>query len=107
MESYENFLLKNPKADDGIRTLRSSSGNGNGGSGSKDGDLIQAVETLTMASAFEFDIHWQKKLLKAANFGKGFLENFHPKDFVEMSRKLRVINQLRSAEIGIPISYEQ
>jgi len=101
-EASQHFAMKNPKADDGIRAIRSSSS-----SSSKNDDLIIAVDTCCTAAAFEFDVSWQKKLLKAANFGKSFLENYDVKGFVEMGRTLRVLNACRNYEIGIPISYEQ
>lgn len=70
-------------------------------------DLVEAVDTCIDAAGREFDVKWQRKLLKAAGFGKTFLDLYNPSDFVNMSKTLRVLNAVRYYEVGIPISYEQ
>lgn len=70
-------------------------------------DLVEAVDTCIDAAAREFDLAWQKKLLKAASFGKTFLDLYNPAEFVNISQILRVLNAVRFYEIGIPITYEQ
>lgn len=59
------------------------------------------------AAGHEFDPYWQKRLLKAASFGKSVLELYNSDDFVEMTEKLRVLKAVRDYQIGLPISYEQ
>jgi len=59
------------------------------------------------AAGQEFNIHWQKQLLKAASFGKSVLDIYNSDDFVEMCQTLRVLNAVRYYEIGLPISYGQ
>lgn len=59
------------------------------------------------AAGHEFDPYWQKRLLKAASFGKSVLELYNSDDFVEMTEKLRVLRAVRDYQIGLPISYEQ
>lgn len=59
------------------------------------------------ASGHEFNIHWQKQLLKAASFGKSVLDIYNSDDFVEMCETLRVLNAVRFYTIGLPLSYEQ
>ena len=49
--------------------------------------------------------------IQSANFGKGFLGPDVPMEvvnmFVEMCHQLRVLNNVREEEIGIPITYKQ
>ncbi|PWN22612.1 hypothetical protein BCV69DRAFT_311398 [Microstroma glucosiphilum] len=94
-DASESFSRRSPKADDGIRAIRS--------------ELAVAVDTCLDAASQEWDVIWQKRLLRAANFGKSFLDpsSYDPTNFVAVSRRLRVLNNLRSYEIGIPLSYEQ
>ena len=50
-------------------------------------------------------------LVQSANFGKGFLGPEVPMEvvnqFVEMCHQMRVLNNVREEEIGIPITYKQ
>uniref|UniRef100_V5ES11 Probable vacuolar protein sorting-associated protein 16 homolog n=1 Tax=Kalmanozyma brasiliensis (strain GHG001) TaxID=1365824 RepID=V5ES11_KALBG len=92
-EAAEQFSAKSSRADEGIRAIRSS--------------LPDAVDCCLRAAAYEWDLTWQKRLLKAASFGKSFIELYDPTSFVEMARTLRVLNAARNYQIGIPISYEQ
>lgn len=84
---------KSPKADENIQRIRSS--------------LPSAVDTCIKAAGHEFDGYWQKRLLKAASFGKSVLDLYNSDEFVEMTEKLRVLKALRDYKIGLPISYEQ
>jgi hypothetical protein len=84
---------KSPKADENIQRIRSS--------------LPEAVDMCVKAAGHEFDPYWQKRLLKAASFGKSVLELYNSDDFVEMTEKLRVLKAVRDYQIGLPISYEQ
>jgi hypothetical protein len=84
---------KSPKADDDIQLIRPN--------------LAEAVDICVQAAGHEFNIHWQKQLLKAASFGKSVLDLFNSDDFVDMCETLRVLNALRFYEIGLPISYDQ
>ncbi|KIS68033.1 uncharacterized protein UMAG_11636 [Mycosarcoma maydis] len=92
-EAAEQFSAKSSRADEGIRAIRSS--------------LPDAVDCCLRAAAYEWDLTWQKRLLKAASFGKSFIELYDPTAFVDMARTLRVLNATRNYQIGIPISYEQ
>ncbi|SNX85643.1 related to vacuolar protein sorting 16 [Melanopsichium pennsylvanicum] len=92
-EASEQFSSKSSRADEGIRAIRSS--------------LPDAVDCCLRAAAYEWDVTWQKRLLKAASFGKSFIELYDPTAFVDMARTLRVLNAARNFQIGIPISYEQ
>ncbi|KAL7626682.1 Vacuolar protein sorting-associated protein 16 [Parahypoxylon ruwenzoriense] len=84
---------QSPKADDNIQLIRPN--------------LVEAVDTCVAAAGHEFNIHWQKQLLKAASFGKSVLDIYNSDDFVDMCETLRVINAVRYYEIGLPLSYEQ
>jgi hypothetical protein len=69
--------------------------------------LTEAVDTCVNAAGHEFDTQWQKRLLKAASFGKSVLDIYNSDDFVDMCETLRVLNAVRFYKIGIPISFEQ
>ncbi|KAF2196997.1 vacuolar protein sorting-associated protein 16 [Delitschia confertaspora ATCC 74209] len=84
---------KSPKADDLIQMIRPS--------------LAEAVDTCVKAAGHEYNIHWQKALLKAASFGKSVLDLYSSDDFVDMCETLRVLNAVRFYEIGLPLSYDQ
>jgi hypothetical protein len=44
---------------------------------------------------------------KAASFGKSFLGTYAAESFMKTTQLIRVLNAVRSHEIGFPISYEQ
>ncbi|PYH49546.1 tethering complex subunit VPS16 [Aspergillus saccharolyticus JOP 1030-1] len=93
LDSVDLLEKKSPKADENIQRIRPS--------------LPEAVDTCVKAAGQEFDPHWQKRLLKAASFGKSVLDLYNSDDFVEMTEKLRVLKAVRDYQIGLPISYEQ
>lgn len=110
-EAAELFERRSPKADEFIRSIRA--------------ELVGAVDTCIDAAGREFEVVWQKKLLRvslaidverniaddvysqAATFGKTFLDLYNPNDFVQMTQTLRVLNAARYYEIGIPLTYDQ
>ncbi|KAI0840636.1 vacuolar protein sorting-associated protein 16 [Hypoxylon sp. FL0890] len=93
LDAVEQLENQSPKADDNIQLIRSN--------------LVEAVDTCVAAAGHEFNVHWQKQLLKAASFGKSVLDIYNSDDFVDMCETLRVINAVRYYEIGLPLSYEQ
>lgn len=93
LDSVDQLEKKSPKADENIQRIRSS--------------LPSAVDTCIKAAGHEFDGYWQKRLLKAASFGKSVLDLYNSDEFVEMTEKLRVLKALREYKIGLPLSYEQ
>ncbi|KAF2259375.1 vacuolar protein-like protein sorting vps16 [Lojkania enalia] len=93
LEASNLLDQKSPKADDLIQLIRPS--------------LAEAVDTCVKAAGHEFNIHWQKSLLKAASFGKSVLDLYSSDDFVDMCETLRVLNAVRFYEIGLPLSYNQ
>ncbi|PSN65980.1 vacuolar protein sorting-associated protein 16 [Corynespora cassiicola Philippines] len=93
LEASSLLDQKSPKADDLIQLIRPS--------------LADAVDTCIKAAAHEFNIHWQKTLLRAASFGKSVLDLYSSDDFVDTCDTLRVLNAVRFYEIGLPLSYDQ
>ncbi|KAF7586034.1 hypothetical protein BBP40_009651 [Aspergillus hancockii] len=93
LDSIDLLEKKSPKADENIQRIRSS--------------LPDAVDTCVKAAGHEFEAYWQKRLLKAASFGKSVLDLYNSDDFVEMTEKLRVLKAVRDYQIGLPISYDQ
>ncbi|KAI9816858.1 MAG: hypothetical protein M1827_001503 [Pycnora praestabilis] len=93
IDAIDQLEKKSPKADDNIQMIRHN--------------LPEAVDTCVKAAGHEFNIHWQKQLLKAASFGKSVVDLYNSDDFVDMCETLRVLNAVRYYEIGLPISYDQ
>ncbi|KAI4665325.1 uncharacterized protein J4E78_002785 [Alternaria triticimaculans] len=93
LEASSLLEQKSPKADDLIQLIRPSLG--------------EAVDTCIKAAAHEYNIHWQKSLLKAASYGKSVLDLYSSDDFVDTCDTLRVLNAVRFYEVGLPLSYDQ
>lgn len=93
LDAVEQLENHSPKADDNIQLIRSN--------------LVEAVDTCVTAAGHEFNVHWQKQLLKAASLGKSVLDIYNSDDFVDMCETLRVLNAVRFYEIGLPVSFEQ
>ncbi|KAF9961902.1 hypothetical protein BGZ72_001009 [Mortierella alpina] len=92
-DALDHFEKKSPKADENIRSIRL--------------ELSEAVEACIEAAGHEISHQYQRSLLKAASFGKCFLEIHNADSFVEMCKVLRVLNAVRYYEIGIPLTYVQ
>ncbi|CAI2176411.1 4285_t:CDS:10 [Funneliformis geosporum] len=82
-DALENFEKRSPKADENIRSIRP--------------DLADAVDACTEAAGHEFNQYWQRNLLKAAAFGKAFLESYNADNFVNMCQTLRVLNSIKKS----------
>lgn len=93
LEASSLLDQKSPKADDLIQLIRPN--------------LAEAVDACIKAAAHEYNIHWQKSLLKAASYGKSVLDLYSSDDFVDTCDTLRVLNAVRFYEIGLPLSYDQ
>jgi hypothetical protein len=93
LEASSLLEQKSPKADDLIQLIRPN--------------LAEAVDTCIKAAAHEYQIHWQKSLLKAASYGKSVLDLYSSDDFVDTCDTLRVLNAVRFYEVGLPLSYDQ
>lgn len=93
LEASSLLEQKSPRADDLIQLIRPN--------------LAEAVDTCIKAAAHEYNIHWQKSLLKAASYGKSVLDLYSSDDFVDTCDTLRVLNAVRFYEVGLPLSYDQ
>ena len=89
------FVEKSPKADEHIRYIKAENA------------LEAAVAACTEAAVQEWSSVGQTNLLAAASFGKCFLTGHDPQAFVNACQELRILNAMRSAEIGMPISHLQ
>ena len=93
-DAQEHFEKKSPRADELIRYIG--------------GELNKAIEECIAASRFEWNMERQKKLLKAASFGRSFIPTKHdPRSFVEACQSIRIINSIRNESVGMPITYIQ
>ncbi|KAL6850797.1 Vacuolar protein sorting-associated protein 16 [Amphichorda felina] len=93
LDAVGQLEMESPKADDYIQLIRPN--------------LTEAVDTCVNAAGREFETYWQKRLLKAASFGKSVLDIYNSDDFVDMCETLRVLNAVRYYEVGMPLSFEQ
>ncbi|KAJ0669793.1 putative transcription factor WD40-like family [Helianthus annuus] len=92
-DALDHFDRRSAKADENLRLIRSS--------------LPEAVEACVDAAGHEFDPSLQQTLLRAASYGQAFCSQFQRESIQEMSKTLRVLNAVRSPEIGIPLSIHQ
>ncbi|KAI8983029.1 Vps16, N-terminal region-domain-containing protein [Pilobolus umbonatus] len=92
-DALDHYERKSPKADENIRSIKA--------------ELIDAVDSCIEAAGFEFQNYYQRSLLKAASFGKCFLDNYNANSFVDMAQSIRVLNAVRFYDIGIPLTYVQ
>ncbi|CAG8837592.1 30189_t:CDS:2, partial [Racocetra persica] len=74
-DALEHFDKRSPKADENIRIIHT--------------ELANAVDACIEAAGHEFNQVRQRSLLKAAAFGKTFLESYNSDRFVEMCQILR------------------
>ena len=92
-DAFDHFERKSAKADENIRLIRP--------------DLADAVDACIEAAGHDFTPYYQQKLLKAASFGKSFLDAYRHDNFYEMCQVMRVLNAIRHYEIGIPLTLAQ
>ena len=92
-DAWESFTRRSPKAEENVRAIRP--------------DLVKAVDECIDAAGREWEPYWQRRLLNAAKFGRGFLDFVNPTDFVNMGQTLKVLNAVRYYEVGIPLTYTQ
>ncbi|XP_038186849.1 vacuolar protein sorting-associated protein 16 homolog isoform X2 [Arvicola amphibius] len=95
LEAQKEYEKESQKADEYLREIQEL------------GQLIQAVQQCIEAAGHEHQPDMQKSLLRAASFGKCFLDRFPPDSFVRMCQDLRVLNAIRDYHIGIPLTYSQ
>lgn len=95
LEAQKEYEKESQKADEYLREIQEL------------GQLTQAVQQCIDAAGHEHRPDMQKSLLRAASFGKCFLDRFPPDSFVRMCQDLRVLNAVRDYHIGIPLTYSQ
>lgn len=95
LDAMEAFEDGDPKSDENIRTIAATN------------QLNDAVLNCISAAASEFHPQSQQRLLKAASYGKAFCPDLDPMEFVETAKKLRVLNEVRRPEIGLPLTIQQ
>ncbi|GMG99177.1 hypothetical protein Nepgr_001017 [Nepenthes gracilis] len=92
-DALDHFDRCSAKADENLRMIHSS--------------LPEAIEACIDAAGYEFDVSRQRTLLRAASYGQAFCSNVPRDRFQEMCKTLRVLNAVRSPDIGIPLSIQQ
>ncbi|KAJ7569267.1 hypothetical protein O6H91_01G069300 [Diphasiastrum complanatum] len=92
-DALDHFDKRSAKADENIRLMSTS--------------LPEAVESCIDAAGHEFDLSLQCTLLRAAAYGRAFCSHFPRDCFREMCKALRVLNEVRKSDIGIPLSIQQ
>lgn len=99
----------------------SSSSFASGSGGGEKSQLHGAIQACLRAALAAWDAQRQKKYLHAASYGKSFYddeeqqqsgregrgEEGEPNEFVDVCRKLRVLNHLRRSDVGIPLTAGQ
>ncbi|ANZ74579.1 BA75_00210T0 [Komagataella pastoris] len=93
LDSIDQLDRHSPKADENLRIVKPN--------------LVEAVDNCIRSASEEFDPQWQKKLLRAASFGKSILDFYSSEEFVEICNNLRVLNAVRQPEVGMFITYAQ
>uniref|UniRef100_A0A3B5MII7 Vacuolar protein sorting-associated protein 16 homolog n=1 Tax=Xiphophorus couchianus TaxID=32473 RepID=A0A3B5MII7_9TELE len=106
------FQKSSQKADEYLREIKEQN------------VLGDAVRQCVEAAAHEYDPDTQKALMRvrspepepepqnhpiteAASFGKCFLTEFSPDQFVTTCRELRVLNAVRESSVGMPLTHTQ
>lgn len=83
------------KADTNISLLKS------------EGSLREAMNGCLNAVLYEFDPQWQKTILKAVSFGKIYDNDYYnAEEYLKVVNIIKVLNQIRSSEYGIFLTYE-
>lgn len=95
---YDSYLEYENKQNSTVKSTRSLQ---------KD-KIPVAILKCIEAALYEVDTNIQKKLLKAASYGKLLTNEFseHQK-FNHACQTIRIINSVKDKEIGIPLTYEQ
>eukprot|EP01041_Mallomonas_annulata_P005078 gene5078-10164_t len=105
-DAAEAFENGDPKSDENVRCLATTATSASS-SGSSSNQLEEAVQACITAGASEFDIKRQQAFLRAASYGKAFGPNIDPEPFVDTCKALRVLNDVRKANIGLPLTMQQ
>lgn len=90
LSAFEQFENQSSKSDDSVRAIGS--------------DLFDGVIGCINAASELWNIDQQRKLLKASQFGFEYLDSFNTQEFLNVGNKLRVINNFRHPNVGIPLN---
>ncbi|XP_063827549.1 vacuolar protein sorting-associated protein 16 homolog [Ostrinia nubilalis] len=94
VEASKQFQKRSHRADEYIRIVKP--------------DLPNAVQNCIDAAAYEFNPDIQKMLIRAAQFGKGFIvDPILTEHYVKTCRWLRVLNAVRDPKVAIPLTFKQ
>lgn len=95
LDCIDKLSTNSSKADKSISLLKS------------DNSLELAMNSCLDFALYEFNHYWQKKSLKAVSFGKTYFENYDPKKYLRTINYIKVLNQIRTPEIGLFLTYDQ
>lgn len=95
LEARKEFDKKSHRADDYLKVLKEKK------------SLENAVLKCIEAAGHEYLICDQKSLLYTARLGKTLTPTSNRDEFVDMCHRLRVLNTLRSPDIGMLLTYTQ
>ena len=70
-------------------------------------ELEGAIDTCLEAAGYSFDVAEQKRLLRAASYGHVFCPSYPKDKFRDSCESLRVLNGIRDASVGIPLTLLQ
>lgn len=70
-------------------------------------NLTNAVNDCVLAAALEFEPYWQKRLLRAASFGKAAIDVYNSDIYVQVAQYLRILNSIRQPDVGMLLSFSQ
>ncbi|ORC92702.1 putative vacuolar protein sorting complex subunit [Trypanosoma theileri] len=94
--AFDEFMCGNASSVKMIRDLQKNSFG-----------LSNAIDDCVAAAGFEFEVSQQKRLMRVAAFGKSFCSMYESDVFVNMARRLRVLNTLRRSKAGMLMSQAQ
>ncbi|CAI5757523.1 unnamed protein product [Candida verbasci] len=70
--------------------------------------LLKAIDDCLDVALEEFNVIWQKRSLKAVSFGKIYYNDVFDSDkYLNVLNSVKVLNQLRSPEIGLFLTYNE
>lgn len=96
LDCMDKLVQNSSKADANITLLKS------------DGQLVNAMNSCLEAALDEFNSYWQKKILLAVSFGKAYNDDYYDSDkYIAVINTLKVLNQLRAADIAIFLTFKQ
>jgi hypothetical protein len=72
-----------------------------------DAQLEAAIDACLQVAAEEFNLENQRRLLRAASYGALFAKGARADQFVDTARKIRILNAVRSPEVGMPLTFVQ